>query len=405
MKKISRRSFLTAAALCGATAALTACGGSSSSTAASSTASAAASEGASSAAAAANYKIGIMTASLDTVEEYYRTAEMLIDEFGSDKFIVDVFPSNSQNEQEVTISKSLNIAMDPDVKVMVFDMADIGTLASVDKIREERPDMKFYFGSLNEDVYEQQKVADLMLTTNPEMYGEAVANMAVNAGAKHFVFYSFARHMSNSMKIRYMNSMKAVCDEHGVEFDQVSMPDPMGDSGVSGAQQFLLESIPSLIDQYGTKDVAFFATVSTIQETLLKTVVENGAIYPCHTDPSPFSAFAGALGLEVDDEHKYDAEYMVNLISDKLAEYGENGRVGGWERSYIRCEMEFLLRYAIAYCEGQTNEVDGVPDPDVVADIMDTVYGDTVQYLNCTNDTTGEEYKNWLTVGRELYVF
>ena len=38
MKKISRRSFLTAAAACGAAAALTACGGSSSSTAASSTA-------------------------------------------------------------------------------------------------------------------------------------------------------------------------------------------------------------------------------------------------------------------------------------------------------------------------------------------------------------------------------
>ena len=42
MRKISRRSFLSAAAVCGAAAALTACGGSSSSTAASSTASSAA---------------------------------------------------------------------------------------------------------------------------------------------------------------------------------------------------------------------------------------------------------------------------------------------------------------------------------------------------------------------------
>ena len=47
MRKISRRSFLSAAAVCGAAAALTACGGSSSSTAASSTASSAASEAAS----------------------------------------------------------------------------------------------------------------------------------------------------------------------------------------------------------------------------------------------------------------------------------------------------------------------------------------------------------------------
>ena len=67
---------------------------------------------------------------------------------------------------------------------------------------------------------------------------------------------------------------------------------------------------------------------------MLKAVVENGGIYPCHTDPSPFSAFSGALGLEVDDEHKYDAEYQ-----------------------------------------------------------------------NCVNDQTGEEYKNWYTVSRDMYIF
>ena len=59
---------------------------------------------------------------------------------------MDVFPEDPQNEQEVTISKALNIAMDPDVKVMIFDNADIGTIATVNKIKEERPDIKFLFG-------------------------------------------------------------------------------------------------------------------------------------------------------------------------------------------------------------------------------------------------------------------
>ena len=84
---------------------------------------------------AADYKIGLMISPLATREEYYRTAEMLIDEYGADKFIMDVYPENPQNEQEVTISKALNIAMDPDVKVMIFDSADIGTIAAVDKIK------------------------------------------------------------------------------------------------------------------------------------------------------------------------------------------------------------------------------------------------------------------------------
>ena len=57
MRKISRRSFLSAAVVCGAAAALTACGGSASSTAASSTASSAAASSA--AADGQKYTVGI----------------------------------------------------------------------------------------------------------------------------------------------------------------------------------------------------------------------------------------------------------------------------------------------------------------------------------------------------------
>lgn len=351
------------------------------------------------------YKIGLMISPLATREEYYRTAEMLMEEYGTEKFVMDVYPENPQNEQEVTISKSLNMAMDPEVKVMIFDSADIGTIAAVDKVKEERPDMKILFGSLNEDIYEQQKVADLMLTIDPELFGESVAQMAVDAGAEHFIFYSFARHMSNSMKVRYMDAMKKVCEDNGVQFEQISMPDPMGDAGVSGAQQFILESIPSLMDQYGTKNIAYFATVSTIQESMLKSIVENGGIYPCHTDPSPFSAFSGALGLEIDEEHKYDAEYVTDLISKKLAEYDMNGRVGGWEKSLVRLEMEFLFQYAMDYCEGKVNEQNGQPDAEAVQSLLTQIYGDSVKFNNCVNDTTGEKYLNWYTVARDLYVF
>ena len=146
------------------------------------------SEGAGEAAGAGSYKIGLMISPLATREEYYRTAEMLIEQYGADKFVMDVYPEDPQNEQEVTISKALNIAMDPDVKAMIFDSADIGTIAAVNKIKEERPDIKILFGSLNEDVYEMAKVGDIMLTIDPELYGESVAQMAVDAGAKHFIF-------------------------------------------------------------------------------------------------------------------------------------------------------------------------------------------------------------------------
>lgn len=354
---------------------------------------------------AGNYKIGLMISPLATREEHFRTAEMLMEEFGADKFVMDVYPENAATEQEVTISKAMNLAMDPDVKVIIFDSADVGTIAAVEKIKEERPDLKVIFGSMNEDVYEMAKVGDLCLSIDPELYGESVAQMAVDAGAEHFIFYSFARHMSNSIKIRYRDAMKAVCEANNVPFEEVSMPDPMGDAGVPGAQQFLIENIPSLMEQYGTKNIAYFVTVSTVEQAFIKSIVENGGIFPCHTDPSPFSDFAPALGLEIDEAHKFDAEYVTDLITKKLAEYDMNGRVGGWEKSLVRLEMEFLIRYAIEYCEGRTNEVDGKPDKEVAASLLKQVYGEGGKFNNAVNDTNGETYDNWYTVARDLYLY
>ena len=83
MRKITRRSFLTAAVACGAAAALSACGGSASSTA-SSAASSAAASGSASAAADASYTIGICQlvehAALDAATQGFEDA--LTAEFG-----------------------------------------------------------------------------------------------------------------------------------------------------------------------------------------------------------------------------------------------------------------------------------------------------------------------------------
>ena len=95
MRKISRRSFLSAAAVCGAAAALTACGGSSSSTAASSTASSAAASSA--AAAGQKYTVGICQlvehAALDAATQGFEDA--LTAQFGEN---VTFDFQNAQND-------------------------------------------------------------------------------------------------------------------------------------------------------------------------------------------------------------------------------------------------------------------------------------------------------------------
>ena len=95
MRKISRRSFLSAAAVCGAAAALTACGGSSSSTAASSTASSAAAS--STAADGQKFTVGICQlvehAALDAATQGFEDA--LTAQFGEN---VTFDFQNAQND-------------------------------------------------------------------------------------------------------------------------------------------------------------------------------------------------------------------------------------------------------------------------------------------------------------------
>ena len=78
MRKITRRSFLTAAAACGAAAALTACGGSSASSAAASSAAPASSAAASAAADGQKFSVGICQlvqhAALDAATQGFQDA-------------------------------------------------------------------------------------------------------------------------------------------------------------------------------------------------------------------------------------------------------------------------------------------------------------------------------------------
>ena len=97
MRKISRRSFLAGAALCGAAAALTACGGSASSAAASSAAASSTAASGSAAAAGENYTVGICQlvehAALDAATQGFEDA--LTAEFGEN---VTFDFQNAQND-------------------------------------------------------------------------------------------------------------------------------------------------------------------------------------------------------------------------------------------------------------------------------------------------------------------
>lgn len=70
-------------------------------------------------------------------------------------------------------------------------------------------------------------------------------------GAKTFIHYSFPRHLSMELIARRKDLMEKRCKELGIQFVSVSAPDPMGEQGITGSQQFILEDVPRQLAKYG----------------------------------------------------------------------------------------------------------------------------------------------------------
>ncbi len=288
--------------------------------------------------------------------------------------VTSTYPDNFDKETETVISNAVAMASDPDVKAIVWCQAIPGTSAAIDKVRETRPDMIFIAGTPGEDPGVIDPKADIVLQVDEPGCGITIPPQAAKQGAKTMIHYSFPRHMSYALIVARHENLKKYCAENGIELVDVTAPDPTGDSGITGAQQFILEDVPRQIEKYG-KDTVFFTTNCGMQEPLIRKVFEEGAIYTLQCCPSPFHAFPAALNIDMSG-HEADVSYMMEQLQAKTNEAGMQGRVSTWG---VPCNMLFIsagVEYAKKVLEGKTNGV--------VLD--DAVLRETIQ--ECANEFT-----------------
>jgi hypothetical protein len=321
-----------------------------------------------------DYKIGIITGTVSQGEEEYRQAENMKAKYG-DKIVTATYPDNFSKEQETVISQVMTLASDPDVKAIVFNQAVIGASAAIDKVREKRPDILFVCGVASEAPEMIASRSDIVLLCDDLSMGRTITEQAAALGAKTLVQYSFPRHMSVETLAARCEIMQATCDELGITFVQATCPDPLGDAGIPGTQQFILEDVPRLVEEYGT-ETAFISTNCSVQEPLIKSVIEQGAIYPQQCCPSPYHAYPGALGITIPDDKQGDLDYILEQITDKIAEKGMSGRLSTWRVPVNMLFVEAGVEYAMAYCEGKTN---GTNDPEVLKEILSEAAGADIQ--------------------------
>lgn len=333
-------------------------------------------------------KIAIVTNTVSQNEEEYRSAQQMVEKYGEDKVMHVTWPDNFMAEQEQMVSIVSKIAADPEVKALIINQAVPGSNASVDKLLETRDDMFIVYCTPQENPVDVVTRANLIVMPDELAMGTAMIEQAASQGAKVFVHYSFPRHMSQVLLSGRRELMKEKCAELGIEFVDATAPDPTGDAGATGAQQFILEDVPKMVAEYG-KDTAFFSTNCSMQVPLIESVVKEGAIYPQPCCPSPFHGFPAALGIESTDVGNIDA--VVAATNEKIAEAGMQGRLSTWPVPAAMMSTVASAEYAVKWINGEVPQ-EGI-DIDVLKQCMKDYAGVDIQ-LN-TYEENGVSYENF----------
>lgn len=299
-------------------------------------------------------KVAIITNTLSQNEEEYRSAQSMVEKYG-DRIVHELWPDNFMTEQEQMVTIVSKLASDPEIKALIINQAVPGTNAAVDKLLETRDDMFIVYSTPQENPPDVATRADLILMPDELKMGDNIPVQAQKLGAKTLVHYSFPRHMSQVLLSARRELMRAKCEEIGIEFVDATAPDPTGDQGVTGAQQFILEDVPKKVQEYG-KDTAFFSTNCAMQIPLIKAAVDEGAIYPQPCCPSPYHGYPTALGIESGDYSEDSLQNVIDETTRILEEKGVLGRFSTWPVPVAMMSTVASTEYAIKWMDGEVGD-------------------------------------------------
>ena len=311
--------------------------------------------------AEADYHIGIVTGTVSQSEDTARGAETAIARYGAaekgGKIVHITYPDNFMQEMETTISQIASLADDPKMKAIIMGEGVPGTVEAYRRIREKRPDILLLTNSAHEDPEMVAEVVDLALETDIVARGHLIVLAAKQLGADKFMHISFPRHLSYEIISRRRNIMKETAKDLGMEFIDMSAPDPVSDVGVAGAQQFILEQVPNWLEKYG-QNTAFFATNNSHTEPLLKRIAEKGGYFIEADLPSPTMGYPGALGIKFDESEKGNWQAILKKVEKSVIDANGTGRMGTWAYSYSFTGVLSLTDHAMNVIEGKCEMLD-----------------------------------------------
>lgn len=303
-----------------------------------------------------SYKIAILTGTTSQGEEEFRAAERA-KAADPDHIITDTYPDSFMAEMETTVSKIVAFGSDPDVKAIVMCQGVPGAKAGFDRLKEMgRDDILTIVGTPQEDPAVISAASDIVMYADEIKQGDTIMEKCAEWGVEVFIHYSFPRHMAMELIVGRHDLLVANAEALGIEFVDVTAPDPTAEAGASASQQFILEDVPQQMEKYAGKKVAFFTTNCSMQEPLQTAILtQPNAYYPQPCCPSPYHAFPAVLGLDQLEAGGND-EDALRQIAAKLDEYDAVGRYSTWPAPVAMSIIDIGVAYAEAYIKGEITE-------------------------------------------------
>lgn len=351
-----------------------------------------------------DFHIGVVSGTVSQSEDTLRGAEAVMEKYGDaakgGKVIHVTYPDNFMQEMETTISQIVSLADDPKMKAIIVIEAIPGTVEAFRKIREKREDILLIANAPHEDPDMIADVSDLVINPDNIARGYLIVKAAKKMGADKFMHISFPRHMSYELLSRRKNIMKQASQDLGLEFIEMTVPDPVSDVGVAGAQQYILEQVPTWIKKYGNK-TAFFATNDAQTEPLLKRISELGGFFVEADLPSPTMGYPGALGIEFTEKEKGNWPKILSKVEEAVIKAGGKDRMGTWAYSYNFTSAVALADHAVAVIEGRAK----IEDKEAVIKAYTANTPGAGWNSTLYEDSKGIERENFLVLYQDTYVF
>src|SRR5204862_7533929 len=98
--------------------------------------------------------------------------------------------------------------------------------SSVIKILAQRPNSRLGLINTHEDPDVGERSCNIVVRADEPSRGVSIIEEATRMGVKHFVHYSFPRHMSQPLMAQRRDIMKQECEKHGIQFHFVTAPAP-----------------------------------------------------------------------------------------------------------------------------------------------------------------------------------